>query len=96
MDLTSVATAIGKLLALGSFMYGCIRVGMVAGRTDGRLSALTDGLDRVTSSLERFIEKADERLNDHAERLGRHDERIGALERVRSSYGRRAADRPED
>lgn len=89
MDLTEIATIVGKLLALGSFMYGCIRVGLVAGRTDGRLSALSNGLERVTESLEKFVEKADRQLYEHAQQIGEVVGRVSALERTRGDAGGR-------
>jgi hypothetical protein len=69
MDLNSIAILVSILSVAGSIVYACIRVGMVAGRTDNRLGSLTDGLSALTESLQAFADKADDRLNKHGERL---------------------------
>lgn len=69
MSLNDLSILLGVLAVAGSFIYACIRVGMVAGKTDNRLGSLAEGLRALTDSLQAFADKADERLNKHGERL---------------------------
>jgi hypothetical protein len=80
MDLSAIAKIVTILAVAGSFVYACLRVGMVAGKTDGRLSSLTDGLSELAQSLRAFVDRAEDRFTNHSERLA-------ALEAHRRSSG---------
>ena len=93
-----LATLATLLAVAGSFIYACVRVGMVAGKTDGRLGSLSEGLTELTASLREFATRADERLTDHGEqlaatkaRIDAHNERLAAIE-----SRRRLLERTED
>lgn len=69
MSLNDLGILLGILAVAGSFIYACIRVGIVAGKTDNRLGSLAEGLSALTVSLQAFADKADDRLNKHGERI---------------------------
>lgn len=95
MNLSTIATLISLLAVAGSFIYACVRVGLVAGRTDGKLSTLASGLAELTTALREFATRADDRLNNHGEQLAEtrafvaaHNERLANLEARRREFER--------